>query len=180
MSQENVELVRSGYEAFDRGDIDWIVEHVSPDVVFNLRGARAPDLPSTIRGKDGLRELFRWWFVAPWEKGLRQDIERLYDLRNRVLGLIAFRGNDGKESGIDVELPYAHIFSLRRRPCHPHRGLLRLREGDGIRRFGLRARWGVQNVRGSWSENASWTEIPALHGSGTNRQRSRFSREAAL
>ena len=112
MSEENVELVRSGYEAFDRGDIDWIVERVSPDIEFNLQGATAPDLPATIRGKDGLRELFSSWFVDPWEEGLRQDVERLYDLGDRVLGLVTFRGR-GKESGIDVELRYAHIFTLR-------------------------------------------------------------------
>ena len=61
MSQENVDLARSGYEAFNR----------------------------------------------------RQDVERIYDLDDhRVLGLVTFRGR-GRESGIDVELRYAHIFTVR-------------------------------------------------------------------
>jgi ketosteroid isomerase-like protein len=112
MSQENVELVRAGYDAFNRGDIEWVVEHVSPGFEFNTR-AEGPDLPRVIRGKDGLRQLFSEWFVGPWEGGLRQDVEHIYDVGDdRVLGLVIFRGR-GQESGIDVELPYAHIFTLR-------------------------------------------------------------------
>jgi len=113
MSQENVDLARSGYEAFNRGDIEWVVKHASPDVEFKLRGARALDLPPVYRGRDGLRQLFNEWFVGAWEGTLRQDVERIYDLDDhRVLGLVTFRGR-GRESGIDVELRYAHIFTVR-------------------------------------------------------------------
>jgi uncharacterized protein len=113
MSQENVELVRSGYDAFNRGDIEWVVQHTWPDVEFHLRGQRALDLPQVYRGRDGLRQLFNEWFLGPWEGSLKQDVERIYDLGDdRVLGLVTFRGR-GRGSGIDVELRYAHLFTSR-------------------------------------------------------------------
>jgi ketosteroid isomerase-like protein len=34
MSEENVELVRQGYEAWNRGDLEWLLEHVTPDYEF--------------------------------------------------------------------------------------------------------------------------------------------------
>jgi ketosteroid isomerase-like protein len=48
MSQENVEAVRQGIEAFNRRDLDAFVARLSPDVVWEEN----PDLP-------GLREIYR-------------------------------------------------------------------------------------------------------------------------
>ena len=112
MSEENVELIRTAYDAFNRGDFEWLLERTSPEIEFNTR-AEAPDLPRAIRGKSEIRRLFSEWFVGPWEGGLRQEVERIHDLGDdRVLGLVTFRGR-GKGSGIDVEVRYAHIFTLR-------------------------------------------------------------------
>jgi ketosteroid isomerase-like protein len=38
MSQENVEVVRRGYEAFNRGDFDAAMEVVHPEIEFVLPG----------------------------------------------------------------------------------------------------------------------------------------------
>ena len=42
MSEENVELVREGIEAFNRGDIDWLVERIDDDFVFDWSRSRSP------------------------------------------------------------------------------------------------------------------------------------------
>lgn len=34
----NVELVREGYEAFARGDMDWMREHLAQDIVWHVPG----------------------------------------------------------------------------------------------------------------------------------------------
>jgi ketosteroid isomerase-like protein len=56
MSQENVEIVRQGYEAFGRGDFEGWVAGLDPDVELDERYI-APDA-AVYRGHDGVR---RWW-----------------------------------------------------------------------------------------------------------------------
>ena len=54
MSQENVEIVRGGYEAFARGDVDAVLELLHPDV--DWRPAIAPILGvETVRGREAVR-----------------------------------------------------------------------------------------------------------------------------
>jgi hypothetical protein len=70
MSQENVEIVRQGYEAFNRGDLDQVLDQMSEDLV-TYRGAGFGD---TFHGKQGYlkvtaewTENFSEWSVAPKE-----------------------------------------------------------------------------------------------------------------
>ena len=42
MSQENVELVRGGFAAHNRGDLDALVEFYDPDVVFEIAACWEP------------------------------------------------------------------------------------------------------------------------------------------
>jgi hypothetical protein len=55
MSDENVELVREGYEAWNRGDLDWPLDHITPD--YEFRTAQLfPDTEAVYRGREGLRQ----------------------------------------------------------------------------------------------------------------------------
>jgi ketosteroid isomerase-like protein len=57
MSQENVENVRRGYEAFARGDLDAVLERLDSDV--DWQPAIAPILGvETVRGKEAVRRFF--------------------------------------------------------------------------------------------------------------------------
>ena len=57
MSEENVEVVRRGYEAFARGDLDGVLEIMDPDVEW--APVIAPILGvEPVRGKDALRRFF--------------------------------------------------------------------------------------------------------------------------
>jgi ketosteroid isomerase-like protein len=57
MSQENVENVRGGYEAFARGDLDAVLERLDSDVDWHP--AVAPILGvETVRGKEAVRRFF--------------------------------------------------------------------------------------------------------------------------
>jgi len=57
MSQENVEILREGFEQFARGDVEAVLERLDPDV--DWRPAIAPILGvETVRGRDAVREFF--------------------------------------------------------------------------------------------------------------------------
>jgi ketosteroid isomerase-like protein len=64
MSEENVELVRSGAEAMVRGDLDTIRQFLDPDFEFDL--TRTVLNPRVYHGFEGLLELMNEW-TSTWD-----------------------------------------------------------------------------------------------------------------
>jgi ketosteroid isomerase-like protein len=110
MSQENVELVRSIYAAWERGDFSR-AEWADPDIEYVI--ADGPTAGAW-RGLAGMAEAWRD-FLKAWE-GARATAEEYRELDNeRVLVLIR-RGGRGKTSGLDLEQIHArgaNLFHVR-------------------------------------------------------------------
>ncbi len=113
MSQENVEIVRRVYEAWNRDDLDAVLLFIHPD--FELR--QPPDLflgvESAYCGHAGLRA---WWATVkePWVS-LKSHIERTLDGGDAVVSVVQLEGV-GRESGAKVALPsFANAWTLRSR-----------------------------------------------------------------
>ena len=98
MSQENVEIVRSVWDAWNRGDLEGILDHLSPESEFHPSG-RFMDTQQVYRGREEYVDFWRE-FRAAWEE-ITIGIERIEDLDNRVLTLGTFHGR-GVESGVEV------------------------------------------------------------------------------
>ena len=58
MSQENVEIVRAGYAAWNRQDLDQFLADVSPRVVFHTAGI-FPSHDPVYHGHDGIRNFWQ-------------------------------------------------------------------------------------------------------------------------
>lgn len=56
--QENVQTVRSMYEAFERGDIETILNSITEDVDWRLAGPREIPWAGDYRGRAQVREFF--------------------------------------------------------------------------------------------------------------------------
>ena len=109
MSQENVEIVRAGFEAWNRGDLKSAAEVISPQ--WEWHPARLyPGTDAVYRGLEGYT---RFWntFREPWES-VHIELERIEDLGDRVLALMMFSAR-GKGSGVDVTSEYANVFTFR-------------------------------------------------------------------
>jgi uncharacterized protein len=52
----NARLVREGFEAFERGDMDWMGEHLSDDIVWHVGGNSK--WAGTYEGKEKVLEFF--------------------------------------------------------------------------------------------------------------------------
>jgi ketosteroid isomerase-like protein len=99
MSQENVEVVKRGVEAFRRGDIDAFLEEVSDDAEFDFSRVRGPYRGIYV-GREGARELlgaFReaWASITPMSTEYSEVGDRV---------VLALRARfHGRGSGIEVE-----------------------------------------------------------------------------
>jgi ketosteroid isomerase-like protein len=126
---ENLDRARVLYAAWNRHDLDGILEHIPQGFEFHLHG-KPVGLPDVIRGQEGVRRLFEDWFDGPWGE-MTMDFERVEEVADeRVLALFTFRAS-GRSSGAEVSVPYAHILTYRD-------GLLIRMDGYASRKHALR------------------------------------------
>ena len=109
MSQENVERLRAVWDAWNRGDLEAILDDLSPETEFSPSG-RFMDTQQTYRGREGFVDFWRG-FRAAWEE-ITISVERIEDLDDRVLTLGTFHGRGG-ESGVEVNAEAAWLHTLR-------------------------------------------------------------------
>ena len=97
MSEENVEIVRQYFPAYDRGGLDGLAESWHPDI--NWRAAEgAIDDVGLMEGPDALRDYYRQW-EETFEK-LRLEVEELLDAGDQVVALVRWdRADEGQRRG---------------------------------------------------------------------------------
>jgi ketosteroid isomerase-like protein len=95
MSQENVERIRRGYEAFNRGDLASAAKDFGPNFEWKIP-FELPDSPpdETYRGP---QEIIRFW--QTWRAAFddfHMELEEIIDAGDRV---IVFGGVHGRGAG---------------------------------------------------------------------------------
>jgi len=109
--EENREIVRQVYEAAARRDAETVLALYDPEVeldasVLSLEGQRG----GIFHGHDGLRSLFREWHEA-WGQ-IEYSYEELVDAGEQVISVVT-RHARGRASGVEVERPFALLWTLR-------------------------------------------------------------------
>jgi uncharacterized protein len=108
MSRENVEIVRRGYDAYERGDIPSWLELFDPEVVFH-QNADFPDSPP-LRGREGLLE----WVEDVNEVWEGAHFEPHTFRASGDFVVVSGRGTGrARGSGIPMDLPAHQVFRLR-------------------------------------------------------------------
>jgi uncharacterized protein len=113
MSEENVEIVRRGYEAFDSGDLETAFALFDPEVEVHM--AEEPgevallDLSKTYRGVEGfvtfLGQMAEAWGEFRWVP------EQYLDAGDEVVVFVRLTAT-GKGSGVAVNQPMAHLCTM--------------------------------------------------------------------
>ena len=107
MSQENVELVRAGYERYTtRGELG---QDYTDDFVWDVSNLHWPG-QQVYKGADGARTFLREWADSwvDWEL----EPESFHDAGDRVVVLLHQRARS-KSTGMPVEMSFAQIWTLR-------------------------------------------------------------------
>jgi ketosteroid isomerase-like protein len=109
MSQENVELVREAYDAYNREGINGILRYLDPEVEWR-NPAESPNA-GVFTGHEGV---VKWQgMVDAAFKEMRFEPERIDQLpRGQVLASVRFRFR-APTSDVQVEVPFAHLMTWR-------------------------------------------------------------------
>jgi ketosteroid isomerase-like protein len=110
MSEENVEIVRRGFEAFARGDVEALLDVVDPDVEWSAAIGPILGVDAT-RGKTALRKFFLQDLPDGFED-FRAEPLSFEDHGDTVLVLTRYRGR-GKSSGVEIAQTFNTIYVLR-------------------------------------------------------------------
>jgi ketosteroid isomerase-like protein len=113
MSQENVEIVRRSFEAFNRGGIPAVISggFWVPSIVFDASRTAIPGV-GVYRGEEEVARFFdEDWFAtfpfAEWEI----EVKDVVSVGDRVVATSRQRGR-GATSGVGAELELANLFTL--------------------------------------------------------------------
>ena len=111
MSQENVEIVRKGWRAFERGDIDGLLALCDPAFVWDHSHYASGEFDPVYYGHDGIERFLKEW--REFFESYYTHIEEFVDAGEAVLVRVR-QGGRGKSSGAPVESqPYWSISRVR-------------------------------------------------------------------
>ncbi|HEX6583491.1 MAG TPA: nuclear transport factor 2 family protein [Thermoleophilaceae bacterium] len=107
MSEEAVQLARASVDAFNRGDLDWLLEHINDDFELDWTRSSGP-LAGIYRGRDGLTEFLREQWET-FESFVMVPSEFIDRGRHVVVpNTVQAQGRNG----IEVSAEANHIFTL--------------------------------------------------------------------
>ena len=107
MSQENVEVVRAMYDAFNRGDEEAALAPLHPDVELHQDDELADT--RTYYGLEDFRRGVALW-LSEWE-GFRFDAEELIDAGDSVVMRVRLSGR-AKASGVELAERRYHVWDF--------------------------------------------------------------------
>jgi ketosteroid isomerase-like protein len=109
MSQENVEMVRRGFEAYNRGDVDAAMTDVASDCEYVPSGALPWD-SGVYRGPEGFKRYIGW--LRDVFEDTHVGVKDVVDAVNQVLVSLTVRGR-GRQSGAAASWDVWQVWTLR-------------------------------------------------------------------
>ena len=108
MSQANVEVVRTVFDAVNRGEWDTVLASYSPDTEWDDRDLRPEG--AIHRGIDAMRSEMRAWF-GTWAN-YWQEIEQVHDAGENVV-VVVHESGEGKGSGAVMDQRIGVVITVR-------------------------------------------------------------------
>jgi len=108
VAEDNVEIVRSGFDAFNEGGVDALLLFVHPDFEVTTPPELASE-PDTYRGHEGVRRYFDSFYEAMEE--IRWDAQSFREVGDRVVVEFTLRAR-GKSTGLEVAQDAVMVWSL--------------------------------------------------------------------
>jgi ketosteroid isomerase-like protein len=108
MSQENVELVRRSFAAFESNGLDGLAEFWHPEIDWRAIEGAADDV-GVFSGNDAMRRYFGEWIEMFDE--IRNDPDELIDAGDQVVAVQHASGR-AKRTGLPVDMRYTVVYTV--------------------------------------------------------------------
>jgi ketosteroid isomerase-like protein len=109
VSDDNLEIVRRGFEALAEGGVEGLIPFIHPE----FEGIAPPELasePDTYRGPEGIRRYFDSFYDAMEE--IRFEPHEFIAVGDRVVVRFTLRAR-GRTTGIEVEQKAVQVWEVR-------------------------------------------------------------------
>jgi uncharacterized protein len=107
--REDVDLVRSAFEAWNRGDIDEFSELAAEDIAWLEVSGRPEGGTSERFGRDRMRRALESLFDA-WES-YHLEVERIEEVGDRVVAVVREVAR-GRSSGLEVDGRWGYLVTV--------------------------------------------------------------------
>jgi ketosteroid isomerase-like protein len=110
MSEENVESFKRGAEAYNRRDVDALLNELDPEVEWHSALLIPFGGVTVSRGHDGVREVLGEVYEALAD--IHLDYSEIRDLGDRIVGIGRIR-TKGKQSGAVTEMAFGTVTDMK-------------------------------------------------------------------
>ena len=107
MASANIETLKRGYEALNRGDLSIVLELLDPDIEWH-EPAPSPDAGAH-RGRDSFERFLRGWLES--FDGFRVEPEQVVERGDDLVAVVCQTGT-GRSSRLQVEARLAHVWTV--------------------------------------------------------------------
>jgi hypothetical protein len=111
MSEENLNIMRQGYDAFNRGDIDTVMDLMDPNIEWQEPDVEGLPLRGTHHGPEDIANNVFGATVENWDD-FQAVPEEFLDAGDRVIVLGHFQGRR-KATGKTLDAPFVNVWTLR-------------------------------------------------------------------
>jgi uncharacterized protein len=107
MAEANVDALRRGYAALNRGDLSVVLELLDPEIEW--REPEPSPEAGTHRGRDGFERFLRGWLES--FEAFRVEPEQVVERDGRLIAVVRQTGQ-GRTSGVEVDARLAHVWTV--------------------------------------------------------------------
>jgi ketosteroid isomerase-like protein len=110
MSEENLEIVRNAFAAFNQEDFEGVLRLCDEDIVIT-QPPELPGISSEQHGHRGVLEAFAIW-PEQWDDYRIEILRMAAAPGGKVFVTTRTRGR-GKQSGVEVDMEFSFVFTIR-------------------------------------------------------------------
>jgi ketosteroid isomerase-like protein len=107
-----VELVRRGFQAYSRGDIDGAVSDFAPDCRYTAAGI-IPDRTGDFHGPEGYKG-FIGWLRSEFDN-VQAEVNELIDVGDTVVVVGSTLHGRGRQSGAEAKFTFWQVWAIENR-----------------------------------------------------------------
>jgi ketosteroid isomerase-like protein len=110
MSQENVEIVRRGFELIS-GDFDAWLETIDPDIGWDISTHPLPDVPNKGSGRKALVEHFLGTYLSGWND-YESELTEAIDAGDQVVAVV-HESARMRETDVPLDRDLIYLWTMR-------------------------------------------------------------------